>query len=212
MTIQTRRRRGSEWCHRSWARLVGLLVRMIATARQQMVIDDVIRTVAPPTSTASSSTSAPTSCKQSRNQQPVRQGLGAPMSRSQVKNTWTERPESCPHGEEDLRMRGNQAQFWWVCLRCGSRWERTLVETVPSTKAPATAERRTHHVTEPPKPSALEAEPGIFEPRAGSKAYPDGVPATSRTMPTPKNPPMPRSPWRDNVKEKMEQRYERRST
>ena len=47
------------------------------------------------------------------------------MSRSQAQKQWPCEPERCEHPEDQLRMRGNQAQYWWVCLSCGSRWERT---------------------------------------------------------------------------------------
>ncbi|CAE7228874.1 pol [Symbiodinium sp. CCMP2592] len=38
-TRQGRRRRGSDWCQKAWSRLVRIIIRMIATTRDQMVID-----------------------------------------------------------------------------------------------------------------------------------------------------------------------------
>ncbi|CAE7473706.1 GIP, partial [Symbiodinium necroappetens] len=126
------RRRGATWCERSWARIVMILVRMIATVRQQLVVDSLILDAYAPSASASSSTTAPPPKEKQgkKKDTKVRQGLGTQLSRSQAQNKWTLEPESCPHEEQDLRMRGNQARHWWACLKCGSRWERVETDTV----------------------------------------------------------------------------------
>ncbi|CAE7354719.1 unnamed protein product [Symbiodinium microadriaticum] len=125
------RRRGATWCERSWARIVMIMVRMIATARQQLVVDSLILDAYAPSASASSSTTAPAKSQPSKKKEAkVRQGLGTQLSRSQAQTKWTLEPEQCPHEEQDLRMRGNQARHWWACLKCGSRWERVETDTV----------------------------------------------------------------------------------
>ncbi|CAE7305094.1 unnamed protein product, partial [Symbiodinium sp. KB8] len=123
--------RGATWCERSWARIVMIMVRMIATARQQLVVDSLILDAYAPSASASSSTTAPAKSQPSKKKEAkVRQGLGTQLSRSQAQTKWTLEPEQCPHEEQDLRMRGNQARHWWACLKCGSRWERVETDTV----------------------------------------------------------------------------------
>ena len=146
-----RRQRGSVWCQKAWARLVRVIVRMIITARDQMVVDAL--TVQPaPSSTASSSTAPQPKRRHERQQRPLRQGLGPQMSRSQTQKVWPKEPEDCEHIQDQLRMRGNQAMHWWVCLNCGSRWERIEAATVnPGRGALPEHVKPVYRTTEPPR-------------------------------------------------------------
>ncbi|CAE7370231.1 unnamed protein product, partial [Symbiodinium microadriaticum] len=64
-----------------------------------------------------------------RNQQPLRRGIGHPVTRSKAKKAWDLEPQNCTHPEDELYMQGNRARFWWTCLRCGSRWSRLECKT-----------------------------------------------------------------------------------
>ncbi|CAE7267989.1 unnamed protein product [Symbiodinium sp. CCMP2592] len=145
------RRRGTEWCHKMWARLIRVVLRMIVTTRDQMVLDAL--TVEPAMgSSASSSTAPPPKARSNRDKKPMKQGIGHQLARSQTQKQWPQEPEDCRHPEDQLRMRGNQAKHWWVCLNCGSRWERTeAAMTVPGQGALPAQVRPVYRSTAPPK-------------------------------------------------------------
>ncbi|CAE7834242.1 Adck5 [Symbiodinium necroappetens] len=115
----------------------------------EMVLDAIL--TEPPSSTAASSSGPPPKARTSKRQQPVRQGLGRPFSRSQTQGKFPKEPEDCSHHHEQLRMRGNQAMHWWVCLDCGGRWERTEAIMVAGQGALPDQVRPVYRATDPPQ-------------------------------------------------------------
>ena len=123
---------------------------MIATAREQMVVDALM--VETQTGSASSTMAPPPKQRATKDQKPLKQGIGHQLARSQTQKQWPQEPETCLHPEDQLRMRGNQAKHWWVCLSCGSRWERTeAAVAVPGQGAVPEQVRPVYRATAPPK-------------------------------------------------------------
>ena len=50
--------------------------------------------------------------------------IGAPLKKSVAHKNFPMRVAECNHPPDALRCRGNQVAKWWVCTRCGSRWNR----------------------------------------------------------------------------------------
>eukprot|EP00439_Symbiodinium_sp_Y106_P052731 s3255_g7.t1 len=110
-----------------------------------MVVDALM--VETQTGSASSTMAPPPKQRATKDQKPLKQGIGHQLARSQ-----TQKPETCLHPEDQLRMRGNQAKHWWVCLSCGSRWERTeAAVAVAGQGAVPEQVRPVYRATAPPK-------------------------------------------------------------
>ena len=116
------RRMGTQRNLAAWKRLVRTLLFMLATARQQMMLDYIVKREDEPANQPSSSTT-PVKKKKDKNL-PVNQGLGRPLPRSKAQAKFCREPEECNHRSDALRCRANSKATWWTCLDCGSRWQR----------------------------------------------------------------------------------------
>ena len=48
---------------------------------------------------------------------------------------WNREVDQCPHEAEYLRHRAGRGHFWFTCLQCGGRWERTELPSSSTTSA-----------------------------------------------------------------------------
>ena len=84
----------------------------------------------------------------------IPQGIGKPLKRSTAQKCWEMEPEECNHPAEYLRCRANRFDRWWVCLTCGSRWERFDVDHAASSTATV--------VPETPESQSLKTKEGTY--------------------------------------------------
>ena len=66
-------------------------------------------------------------------EQKVRQNIGIPLTRSKAQQNWNREVDQCPHEAEYLRHRAGRRHFWFTCLQCGGRWERTELPSSSTT-------------------------------------------------------------------------------
>ena len=59
----------------------------------------------------------------------------APLTRSKAQQNWNREVDQCPHEAEYLRHRAGRGHFWFTCLQCGGRWERTEIPSSSTTSA-----------------------------------------------------------------------------
>ncbi|CAE7937667.1 GIP [Symbiodinium sp. KB8] len=124
-----KKRMGVAKVEAAWKRLTVRILVMLATARQQMVVDEFYVTEEPKEK-ASSSHEAKPKRRANKNSQ-INQGIGQPLARSKAHKTFAVEPQSCQHPPDKLRCRANAISQWWTCTLCGSRWQRNdTVETI----------------------------------------------------------------------------------
>ncbi len=68
-------------------------------------------------------------------EQKVRQNIGHPLTQSKAQQNWNREVDQCPHEAEYLRHRAGRGHFWFTCLQCGGRWERTEIPSSSTTSA-----------------------------------------------------------------------------
>ncbi|CAE7294085.1 unnamed protein product, partial [Symbiodinium necroappetens] len=120
----------------AWKRLTVRILVMLATARQQMVVDEFYIVDSPPEDPkekASSSHEAKPKRRATKNSH-INQGIGQPLARSKAHKTFAVEPQACQHPPDKLRCRANAIFQWWTCTLCGSRWQRN--DTVETTNDP----------------------------------------------------------------------------
>ncbi|CAE7188254.1 unnamed protein product [Symbiodinium sp. KB8] len=123
--LEDHRRLGSKRSLATWRRLVVALMTMLATARNQMVVDYLMNREEPeeiPQETTPNPQQPKTKKKAVKG--PLAQGIGAPLKKSEAHKNFPMKISECNHPPDALRCRGNQTMKWWVCTRCGSRWSR----------------------------------------------------------------------------------------
>lgn len=146
----------------AWKRIFLSLVMMMNTARQQSVMDYIAKKSMIAENDVPQKTASKAKSKAKKGT-PIIQGIGLPLPRSQAQKTWREDSRSCAHPAEYLRCRANRFDKRWICLECGSRWQR-LQE--PTNAASASSKD---------VPDFHDAQP-LKEPRTG-KTYPQFLPA-----------------------------------
>ena len=123
--LEDHRRMGTKRVLATWRRLVVALMTMLATARNQMVVDHLMNREEPeeiPEETTQNIQQPREKKKVTKG--PMAQGIGAPLRKSEAHKNFPMKIAECNHPPDALRCRGNQAMKWWVCTRCGSRWSR----------------------------------------------------------------------------------------
>lgn len=146
----------------AWKRMVLSLIMMMNTARQQSVMDYLAQKAMIAENDKPQKTTSKAKSKAKKGT-PIIQGIGLPLPRSQAQKTWHQDPQICTHPAEYLRCRANRFDKWWVCLECGSRWQR-LQEPTDATSA-----------SSKDVPDFKDAKP-LKEPNTG-KTYPEFLPA-----------------------------------
>ncbi|CAE7204904.1 unnamed protein product, partial [Symbiodinium pilosum] len=130
---QPQRRMGTQRALATWKRMAQTILLMLATARQQMVVDQLVKkNNEPELNPPSSSTSSFKGQKKAKDA-PVNQGLGKPLTRSKAHAKFNKEPSECNRRSDALRCRANSKATWWTCTDCGSRWQRP--EEDPSSTA-----------------------------------------------------------------------------
>eukprot|EP00435_Cladocopium_sp_Y103_P015040 s4082_g3.t1 len=156
---QTSRRMGTQKCEKAWNRLVMALVLLMQTTRQQMVLDYMqkkgMEHEAEETENVGEKFKKQTKVKgKVTRAEWIPQGIGKPLKRSEAQKYWEKEPKECQHPAEYLRCRANRFDRWWVCLTCGSRWER--FDTDHSTSSTTTK------IPEAPNSQSLKTVTGTY--------------------------------------------------
>ncbi|CAE6964999.1 GIP [Symbiodinium sp. CCMP2592] len=126
----------------AWRRITFRILMMLATARQQMVVDEFYLNdeLKEEQKAASNELRNAKDKKKTAKSEHINQGIGQPLSRSKAHKTFALEPSACQHPPDKLRCRANANSQWWTCTLCGSRWQRNdMVETIKE-KLPATSE------------------------------------------------------------------------
>ena len=147
---ESSRKLGTRKCETAWSRVVKAMMLLINTTRSQMVLDYLQKKGAvcdevDPENVGDKFKKA-TKAKGKANQTEwIAQGIGKPLKRSTAQKFWEKEPEQCNHPAEYLRCRANRFDRWWVCLTCGSRWERFDVDHAASSTATVVPETPDSH-------------------------------------------------------------------
>ena len=135
------RRMGTLRCEAAWKRVVQRVMIILATARQQMVVDSMVMSADTEKLQPSSSSSFKGEAKAKKPKDAhIDQGIGKPLSRSKAHKTFAKEPQDCNHPPDKLRCRANAQFQWWTCTLCGNRWERTSEEVKTPADLPPTSE------------------------------------------------------------------------
>eukprot|EP00435_Cladocopium_sp_Y103_P015177 s2034_g3.t1 len=156
---RTSRRMGTQKCEKAWNRLVMALVLLMQTTRQQMVLDYMqkkgMEHEAEDIENVGDKEKKTTKTKgKAKRAEWIPQGIGKPLKRSEAQKYWEMEPKDCKHPAEYLRCRANRFDRWWVCLTCGSRWER--FDTDHSTSSTTTV------IPETPESQSLKTVTGTY--------------------------------------------------
>ena len=134
------------WATQSWRRLTMAVMLLISTTRQQMVLDYMQQKSLEMDEDKGNVRDTKNKTKSKKDKGAwIDQGIGAPLNRSTAQKHWAKEPKDCNHPGEYLRCRANCYSQWWVCLTCGSRWERLQQDKATSstsTMVPETPEAR----------------------------------------------------------------------
>ena len=123
---EPRRRLGTQRTLAMWKSMVQTIILMLSIARQQIVLDQLVKGDNIPEDPPSSSTSTFKGSKKPKDA-PINQGLGKPLGRSKAHAKFNKEPSECNHRSDALRCRANSKAM------CGSRWQRPRED--PSTTA-----------------------------------------------------------------------------
>ena len=140
--ILPKKKLGTAKVEMAWKRITARILMMLATARQQMVVDefylqDQIEDNQKEKASSSHQTTQKPRTKKTTN---VSQGIGQPLARSKAHKTFALEPSACQHPPDKLRCRANSVSQWWTCTLCGSRWQRNdAVDVIPD-RLPPTSE------------------------------------------------------------------------
>ncbi|CAE7266283.1 unnamed protein product [Symbiodinium natans] len=119
------RRMGSVKTMAAWKRLTTAVMVMLATARQQTLVDHWTRRSLEEEKTVTE-IQIPYKKKKDKVKRtgPVSQAIGNPLEQSKAHKEFPKTRQECNHPADALRCRGNAWTKWWTCARCGSRWNR----------------------------------------------------------------------------------------
>ncbi|CAE7779821.1 unnamed protein product, partial [Symbiodinium necroappetens] len=138
------RRMGVKKCQAAWRRLTMALVALLSTARSQMVVDHLMQRQQEELEPERTEKPLPNDRIKKKTNVDMAMGIGKPLRKSDVHKEFPMKVTECNHPADALRCRGNQAMKWWVCTRCGSRWDRPGEKT--NSGSPATSSTATSRV------------------------------------------------------------------
>jgi len=128
---------------------------LISTTRQQMVLDYMQKKALDTDEEKFNVRDTKNKTKSKKDKSAwIDQGIGVPLSRSTAQKYWAKEPKECNHPGEYLRCRANRYSQWWVCLTCGSRWERLQQDKAASSTSTV--------VPETPDARHLQAKTGTY--------------------------------------------------
>ena len=156
---KTSRKMGTRKCETAWSRVVTALVLLLNTTRSQMVLDylqkkGAVTDVGDTENVGDKNKKLIKSKGKVNRTEWIPQGIGKPLKRSTAQKFWEKEPNQCSHPAEYLRCRANRFDRWWVCLKCGSRWERFDVDHAASSTKTV--------VPETPDSQSLKTEEGTY--------------------------------------------------